>query len=185
MRRRHGLQGPQRRAACLGVDDHGERRGVTPDEVVVERSDTKQCGGGGVRGVAGRDVEVAVERSSQMPQQRRVVGLGADAGGKEECNSINEGYWVVHDLVSAKICIVGGVRRRSTDEEGNNRCKNEIFSFLTRTQKQDRFSVGRGFLLIPNPTPKYWIVRFVLVRCGTWTLGWAGYKCWMVANLIS
>lgn len=140
MRRRHGLQGPQRRAACLGVDDHGERRGVTPDEVVVERSDTKQCGGGGVRGVAGRDVEVAVERSSQMPQQRqqrRVVGLGVGAGGKEECSSIDEGYWVVHDLVSAKICIVGGVRRRSTDEEGNNGRKNEIFSFLTRTQKQD------------------------------------------------
>lgn len=113
---------------------------MTPDEVVVERLDTKQCGGGGVRGVAGRDVEVAVERSSQMPQQRqqrRVVGLGAGAGGKEECSSIDEGYWVVHDLVSAKICIVGGVRRRSTDEEGNNGRKNEIFSFLTRTQKQD------------------------------------------------
>lgn len=65
---------------------HGKRRGVTPVEMAVEGSDTKLCGGGGVRGVAGHDIEVAVELSDQAPrQQRRVIGPGPApaAGGKE------------------------------------------------------------------------------------------------------
>lgn len=65
---------------------HGKRRGVTPVEMAVEGSDTKLCGGGGVRGVAGHDDEVAVELSDQAPrQQRRVIGPGPApaAGGKK------------------------------------------------------------------------------------------------------
>ena len=64
-RRRHGLRGPRRCAACVAHDSARSGLGVAiassgvRHEVVVERSDTKLCGGGGVRSIAGHDVEVA------------------------------------------------------------------------------------------------------------------------------
>lgn len=69
--------------------------GVSPDEVVVETTDTKRCGGGGDRGIDG-----------EVPRhRRRFVGPGAGPSGKEVCSSIDgvKKFWPSYLVVRWQI----------------------------------------------------------------------------------